>query len=217
MSQVMGPNDPFDTYQRPSGTNVLGIVGFILAFCISPVGLIVSLLGLMKAPRGFAIAGVIIGLLGTGVWACGGFAYSKFGPEFQRTIEMTKDFEEIQKVATPTSTDISALGLSSDLTTDPWGSAYRIGPNADASSFQLTSDGPDKLPGTPDDYSIDGKLKPEEAASALMEEMFSRAGYQTNRTTTRTTTRSPTPAPPQSPENPPAKDNPPAPDQSPGN
>src|SRR5215210_2130737 len=49
--------------RRPS--NTLGIVGFVLAFCLPPIGLILSLAALARRPRGFAIAGVIIGLLGS--------------------------------------------------------------------------------------------------------------------------------------------------------
>ena len=55
--------------QQP--TNTIGLFGFIVALtgllcCVTfPIGLILSLIGLRKPPRGFAIAGTVIGSLGT--------------------------------------------------------------------------------------------------------------------------------------------------------
>lgn len=205
MSQVLGPTDPFESYQQPSGTNVLGVVGFILSFCLSPIGLIISLIALAKAPRGFAIAGVIIGLLGSGVWACGGWGYTmmkKIGG--MSAFEMTSDFEQIKTVATPTTTDITTLTLAPGVDTDPWGTPYRIGPNADASSFTLSSNGPDKLPDTADDLSLDGKMEPNEAMQSLLEELMRRSGIRTSTTTTTTSTPAPATPPAPKPEAPPA-------------
>jgi hypothetical protein len=60
---------------RPSEeSNALGMVGFIvslvaLATCgvLSPIALVLSLFGLRKRPKGFAVAGAVIGGIGT-VW-----------------------------------------------------------------------------------------------------------------------------------------------------
>ncbi len=210
MSQVFGPNDPFETHERPTGTNVLGVVGFILSFCLSPIGLVISLIALAKQPRGFAIAGVIIGLLGSGVWVCGGIGYSAFKKAgLMSAIEMTQDFEKIQPAANASTTDITSLGLASDVSTDPWGTPYRIGPNESASSFKLTSNGPDKLPDTADDLSVDGAQSTQEVMSFLMEELMGRAGYGPPRPAP-VTTPAPAPAPAEEPE---AKDEAPAADQ----
>lgn len=52
-------------------TNTPGLIGFILSLCglacgvMFPVGFIVSLFGLGKEPKGFAIAGTIIGAVGS--------------------------------------------------------------------------------------------------------------------------------------------------------
>ena len=59
-------------------TNGLGIAGFVISLVgvagtgglLCPVGLIVSLIALGKQPRGFAVAGIVLGALGT----CGGLA-----------------------------------------------------------------------------------------------------------------------------------------------
>ncbi len=75
---------PFDVDSRGVGDgeargrprNALGLVGFLIsligvlggcvgAVVVSPVGLVVSLAGLFRRPRGFAMAGVVLGLLGT--------------------------------------------------------------------------------------------------------------------------------------------------------
>src|SRR3954471_6265213 len=53
-------------------SNNLGLAGFVtsllgLLSCgvLSPIGLLLSLIGLTKQPRGFAVAGTIIGLIGS--------------------------------------------------------------------------------------------------------------------------------------------------------
>jgi hypothetical protein len=213
MSQVLGPNDPFETYEKPSGSNPLGIVGFILSFCLSPIGLIISLIALTKQPRGFAIAGVIIGLLGTGVWGCVGFGWSvmqKIGG--MSAFEITQDFEQIQRAANAATTDINSLGLAADVSTDPWGAPYRIAPSADASTFVLTSNGPDKLPDTADDLSVQGNMTTNEVMESLLQELMSRGGYAPPRSSTTTPPAAPAPAPEPA-EEPAPKDETPAADQ----
>jgi len=57
---------------RPSGTNGLGIAGFVVSLAgiltcgvAFPIGFILSLVALRRHPRGLAIAGTVIGGLGT--------------------------------------------------------------------------------------------------------------------------------------------------------
>jgi hypothetical protein len=53
---------------------VVSILGVITCGLLSPIGLLFSLLGLFKAPRGMALAGAILSLLGT-IWlATAGYA-----------------------------------------------------------------------------------------------------------------------------------------------
>src|SRR4051794_39566029 len=73
--QPAQPQTPVNYTVIQPPTNGLGLAGFItslvgLVTCgvISPVGLILSLIGLMKSPRGFAVAGTILGLIGS-AWA----------------------------------------------------------------------------------------------------------------------------------------------------
>lgn len=68
----MHDENQFD--DKPDPTNGVGIAGFIVAIVgivscglLSPIGLLISLVALIWPPRGFAIAGAIIGLLGS-IW-----------------------------------------------------------------------------------------------------------------------------------------------------
>jgi len=62
-------------FMTPVKTNGMAIAGFVLSFFISPLGIIFSAIGLNqigKDPRqggkGLAIAGLILGILGTVFW-----------------------------------------------------------------------------------------------------------------------------------------------------
>lgn len=62
------------TWSRPSN-NSLGVAGLIVSIAgfftcgmLSPIGLLLSLVGLLKAPRGAAIAGSILGFFGSGLF-----------------------------------------------------------------------------------------------------------------------------------------------------
>lgn len=67
------PGQPQAYYDQPPPTNALGIAGFVVSLSgmvvtfglICPIGLVLSLIGLLKSPRGYAIAGSIIGVLGS--------------------------------------------------------------------------------------------------------------------------------------------------------
>lgn len=59
-------------YKPPVDSNGLGIAGFVISLVglcsggvLSPIGLIISLIAVGRPPRGFAIAGIILGALGS--------------------------------------------------------------------------------------------------------------------------------------------------------
>ena len=66
---------------RPAGTNGLGVAGFVLSLVgwfscgfFSPLALILSAVALRREPRGLAIAGLILGILGSTwffIWGLG--------------------------------------------------------------------------------------------------------------------------------------------------
>ncbi len=78
--------------QRSSGRRTLSITGLVLAFLISPVGLVISIVAMVKARRsgagnGLALAGIIVGLLGTAILVVGAFVVMSLVPSF---VELTE-------------------------------------------------------------------------------------------------------------------------------
>jgi predicted lipid-binding transport protein (Tim44 family) len=71
------PGQPPFAQPAPQPSNGIAIAGLILAFLIPPIGLILSIIGLVKSGRagrrGVAVAGLVIGLVLT--LAVGGIAY----------------------------------------------------------------------------------------------------------------------------------------------
>jgi hypothetical protein len=133
---------------RPS--NVLGIVGFVLAFCLSPIGVLVSLAALAKSPRGFAIAGIVVGLLGTVAWVILGLFLWATVPAAMQATEVVTDTVQIRAAiaryrsnndgALPA--DLASLNLSPGVDVDPWGTPYRY-ELSDEHEWVLTVAGPD--------------------------------------------------------------------------
>lgn len=93
--------------QRQS--NSMGLAGFIISLVgwvscgvLCPIGLVLSLIGLRKQPRGFAVAGVILGGLGC-IWGiialffggvalllgCGGVVCGGIAPQVVTHVRMT--------------------------------------------------------------------------------------------------------------------------------
>jgi hypothetical protein len=136
------------------------------------VGLIVSLVALGRQPRGFAIAGVILGLLGT----CGGLIVlvaviiagaaavaAVLGivmfsnPE---RLELTRDMATIAIAVESYRDDngvppasLTLLDLREPTLIDPWGNPYRY-VLVEENKFDLISNGRDSQPETDDDVRL---------------------------------------------------------------
>jgi hypothetical protein len=182
MSQQSTSYPPYDAYAaRPQG-NTLGIAGFICSLLglltgghlLSPIGLILSIVGLAYRPRGWAIAGLILGLLGTCGWLivaivvivaglgvllamAGIFVFSQ-AERFEITTDMAKiamlaeDYKKENRDIPPA--DLSVLNLQVSTLTDPWGNRYRYELTEKEPGFEIVSDGQDGKAGTADDIHL---------------------------------------------------------------
>ena len=188
MSQHATPTaTPFPQYVMVpmSQSNGLGVAGFFIAAIglfiptgiIALLGLLVSLVALGKAPRGFAAMGVLVGLLGTVVWLAitglailgvlavgvsallaGTVAFVLIQPEI---IEVSSDMFNVTIAAWEYEDDngalpddLDALELSASTTTDPWGNPYRYVIVQDDLGFDVISSGSDGIMGTTDDLAL---------------------------------------------------------------
>lgn len=181
---------PTSSVRADPSSNGLGLAGFILSLvglvcsmgALSPIGLILSLVALGKEPRGFAIAGVVIGALGScgilvtlilapailiGVLVALGasaiviaIAAAIGGPALETHVEM---LVITSKVISYTEQNGILPASLDDLVSDPaepgwlrdgWGNRYRLEHAPDGRAFTLISDGPDGIPGTPDDITM---------------------------------------------------------------
>ncbi len=160
-----------DGYDRGVGTNGMGLAGFIVSIvgvftggCLTPIGLILSIVGLFKEPRGFAIAGLIVSLialfgwvlaflfLGVGVFAVvlGAVGLSAWlgqaQAEFQ-TIEAALQERYAEVGAYPG--DLDGLGLAPEVLRNGDDVPYQY--TALATGFELRDVGGDGQAGTADD------------------------------------------------------------------
>lgn len=172
---------PSSAYAPVNETNPLGLAGFICSLIglvsvgiLSPVGLILSLVALGRQPKGFAIAGVILGLLGT----CGGLLLVVFALTFgvavllaavgifmfsqSERIELTADMAKIAAKAqhykeqnrgiAPAGLEI--LNLDQPALTDPWNNRYTYVLTTENPGYNIISNGEDGKSGTADDISL---------------------------------------------------------------
>lgn len=100
--------------QRP--TSVVAIIGLVLAFLLSPIGVVVSAFGIgdtrggRKAGRGLAVAGVVVGVLGTVLWVVAIVAAVAFVRSAAQTVtDVASSIESL-----PAPSDLPS-GLPSDL------------------------------------------------------------------------------------------------------
>jgi hypothetical protein len=157
-------------------TNGLGVAGFILSLLglftagtLSLIGVILSLVALGRQPRGFAIAGIVIGLLGLCGWfvaivllGVGAAILAVLGISMladAEKFEISKDMltmavavKRYEKESRYLPADLSVLDLPLAVRTDPWGQAYRYHfDDSLPAKFDIVSTGEDTRLGTPDD------------------------------------------------------------------
>ncbi|MFI4854800.1 MAG: type II secretion system protein GspG [Phycisphaerales bacterium JB065] len=158
-----GGNPEYASYDKPK-SNPLGIVGFVLSLTclLSPIGLLVSLIALLKRPRGFAIAGTIIGVVFSGILiagtigaitmmnlARGGMAIGVMQVQAE-VIERQVGAYSAETGSLPSSLD--DVHLPAVAKNDPWGTAYQLNPDTPTQGrWTISSAGPDGQFGTGDD------------------------------------------------------------------
>lgn len=69
----LSPEDRWDHQPNENGLGlasfIVSILGLVSAGILSPVGAVMGLIAIRREPRGFAIAGLVIGLVGS-IWIC---------------------------------------------------------------------------------------------------------------------------------------------------
>ncbi|MEM9065482.1 MAG: type II secretion system protein GspG [Planctomycetota bacterium] len=154
-------------------SNGLGIAGFVVSLVgllscglIAPIGAIMSAIALNKQPKGFAIAGLIIGIFGSlwivvlfmflgglgGLLAIAGIAAGQHLEVLGETTDLAPIVETYRTANSgQLPPDITSLPgyLQQDEWLDPWGNPYRVEP--DGEGFMFMSSGEDGVAGTMDD------------------------------------------------------------------
>ena len=173
-NETVYSDDPYAPAPRP-GPNVIGIVGLVLAFCLPPIGLLLSLIGLTRAPRLIPVIGVVIGGIGTGLIV---MAVAFVWPFVVWSGDFARDYEEIGRAlenAKTSSPDgvypdsLAGLGLSPGAMEDGNGLAYRYEVSEDGSSWSLTIAGLDGAFDTPDDATFTSDMTEDEIATEIGE------------------------------------------------
>ncbi len=162
-------------------SNGLAIAAFVISLVgllatgglLSPVGLILGLVALGRpAGRGFAIAAIILGLLGScgiliGIIAVVAIGLGLFvaliaviaasGSNLELAMDMTTVAAEVAEHRERTGAypdSLEQLGLETSQLTDPWGTPLRYESGGTDLGFDLVSAGPDGTPDTADDVRL---------------------------------------------------------------
>ncbi|MEE9394474.1 MAG: type II secretion system protein GspG [Planctomycetota bacterium] len=159
--------------KRPE-TNGLGVAGFITSLVgliftcglLCPIGLLMSFFALFSRPRGFAVAGTIIGAVGSGIWVLVGmaiifgaeeaheqyqdshFAVEVVAQDLERHGEVLEKIERRERRLLSFA-DIRAK-LSEEEAQDPWGQVIQVRATHDGDR-EIYSYGPDGKEDTEDD------------------------------------------------------------------
>lgn len=128
---------------------VISLVGLVLTCCVlCPLGLIFSLVGLGKQPRGLAIAGAVIGGLGTLLLVLGLVFGIGYGKTMIGVVEAAAKIESYKQEHHEYPDDAEAERLLGDLK-DGWDRPFRY--SRSGTQYHLSSAGPDGVFGSADD------------------------------------------------------------------
>ena len=144
--------------------NTIGLVGFIVSLvgwltagALCPIGFLLSFIGVFKQPRGFSIAGLIIGGIGSvvGVFVVGGLVLMMFGLS-EMGVSMTEAFEGQMVI-------VSYYQEHGSLPTDGEALLQEKGLNmgyevTGEKTYNLITPGKDGELGTDDDFAMPGNV-----------------------------------------------------------
>lgn len=161
-----------------SESNGLGLAGFIVSLVglvscglLSPIGLVMSFVAMFRQPKGFAIAGFVLGLLGS-AWMIIIFVFVGLGVLFaliaglvqgRGFFELMQDTFAMHEAIVQYEQDNGAYpssinditGLDPNTLNDRWGRPYRINYDPTTGHIEVMSDGPDGVADTDDDLEFD--------------------------------------------------------------
>ena len=152
---------------RPSA-NGLGIVGFLVTLLscglLAPFGMLLSLVGLKHERRGIAVAGTVLGMMGTAVMLTVGTAVVSLAHGFQAKVAEQQAYahlEEANHIILQYQEEAGRLpeGIEGNKLViqlrDPWGENLRYDDDEDvAGGFQIRSAGADGEFDTDDDHTL---------------------------------------------------------------
>ncbi|MGB1123779.1 MAG: DUF4190 domain-containing protein [Phycisphaeraceae bacterium] len=167
------PGPPATYVYTPPPTNGLGVAGFVVSLsgmvvCLGltcPIGLLISLIALAKEPRGYAVAGSILGLLGsilgaltilvaTGVIGSGLFS-NAFYLQSQTSMYIDNASYEIDNHFINNNDTLPDEPTGNSLIsthTDEWNNNLKYEPTQGSTTdYTITSPGPDGVFATSDD------------------------------------------------------------------
>jgi hypothetical protein len=191
MSQM--PQEPVFVHAHAATqpTNSLGLAGFITSVVgilfgglLCPVGLILSLVALGRPPRGFAVAGVVIGLLGScsgclvamlllpafvvaavgGVTLMGAMTFALAGgtpaiETFDHMMQISRAVEKYERQNGQPPAALGDLSLPAAILNDGWGTPleYTLKQGSASWDWTLRTAGPNRT-FDPDDLSFEGSM-----------------------------------------------------------
>ena len=161
-------SDPLPPPPREPPSNAIGVAGFVVSLvgiiscgALSPIGLILSLVGLRKEPKGLAVAGTIIGGVGIvliGVLVGLVIVLIPKGHVVATELVVVTAVHAIEARAEETG-ELPSVDEGKELIaehTDAWSNALRYEPSGD--EFTIRSAGPDGAFDTGDDIVSSGEL-----------------------------------------------------------
>jgi len=171
-------NDQYQPQPAVNQTNALGLTGFIISLVslltcggiLSPISLILCLIALAKPPKGFAIAGLVLSIIGSlwlfvlffvigigvvfaalglGIAAAAAAIAGQVGQNAFVIGDAVGDYND-ENGRVPAS--LVELDLEPSELTDKWGNRFVYLASDDQGAFMLVSAGPDGAYGNTDDY-----------------------------------------------------------------